>query len=783
MVVIEFDLPRSVSLSALDENNVTLKDTPENGGQESNKMVPRATLICRPNSHPFQERNLSLESAMKVGRSVARVKPAVNNAIFDCKVLSRNHALLWYKDGKFYLQDTKSSNGTFVNNQRLSKGSEESAPREVCSGDIVQFGVDVMENSRKVTHGCIVATVKLYLPDGKEAKASPSTGIQEEEDNCELGKQDLYQLNQWIQEAVIREQVLETKLGSLQRIVSATREAAEMGWTALMEEDRLLTRIESLENQLIVSSKNFHEDKLREEIRKLYDEKNIYQDVSKESLRKVLTEKMETLKKLQETERSLSNAEDERDNMKELNDKLNEQILELAEKFEKESEELQACKRKLQEADNQQIRLEQEMQSRQDALREAQEKETILLAQVESRQAEIDFTKEQLANLRLRLDSMKVTEELKKDENEIGGDEVEDKSNNVKENQTETLRHRVAQLESQLKTSYAKNLNGEFVPDPIGYKSKEVDRLQGPCTWDCYLYRNQLACCSLILQELLEETRAKCRVLESEVERRQLEAQDGWSAAAHLQQYFRNLHNILKGSSEQDEEFTDEPSALAELVRTSIVSLNNEYQELREANAKNKDLISLLTLRLSNYEKEEKRAQHTANQKGLTSEMEYLRDEVAILTIQLKEMEVSRIEQIEERQKWQRAYQSLALSVENRDSGVASGFSSPVNNPPSSRDPEMRDSGIRELNSADDLVTDESITTQQLSEVQRELETLKRHYENVQSEKKELEEEFSQLKDNYSLLSSQSKTVGRWMYVVPLAVLVLAVLIAFRPSD
>ncbi len=114
---------------------------------------------------------------------------------------------------------------------------------------------------------------------------------------------------------------------------------------------------------------------------------------------------METLKKLQETERwillnlcpylwvnnytslkfrSLSNAEDERDNMKELNDKLNEQILELAEKFEKESEELQACKRKLQEADNQQIRLEQEMQSRQDALREAQEKETILLAQVNS---------------------------------------------------------------------------------------------------------------------------------------------------------------------------------------------------------------------------------------------------------------------------------------------------------------------------------------------------------------------------------------------------------------
>ena len=94
---------------------------------------------------------LSLDQSVKVGRSVARARPVNTNAIFDCKVLSRNHALLWYENGKFYLQDTKSSNGTFVNNQRLSKGSEESPAREVCSGDILQFGVDVMENSRKVS--------------------------------------------------------------------------------------------------------------------------------------------------------------------------------------------------------------------------------------------------------------------------------------------------------------------------------------------------------------------------------------------------------------------------------------------------------------------------------------------------------------------------------------------------------------------------------------------------------------------------------------------------------
>lgn len=62
-------------------------------------------------------------------------------------VLSLNSLLSSFL--QFYLQDTKSSNGTFINSQRLSRGSEESPPCEVLSGDIIQFGVDVTENTRK----------------------------------------------------------------------------------------------------------------------------------------------------------------------------------------------------------------------------------------------------------------------------------------------------------------------------------------------------------------------------------------------------------------------------------------------------------------------------------------------------------------------------------------------------------------------------------------------------------------------------------------------------------
>jgi len=312
--------------------------TIQNGGG-----APRATLLCRPNSHPFNDRNLVLDQEIKIGRSVARSKPTLNNAIFDCKVLSRNHAVLWYSLGKFYLQDTKSSNGTFVNNQRLSKGAEESAPREVCSGDILQFGVDVMENSRKVTHGCIIATLKLFLPDGKEAKASPS--IENSTSGSCIPPQDLYQLNTFIQESLAREQLLENKLLALQAIISDTELSSKNGWRALMEEDRLLTRVEILENQLSTYSKSMGEDKLREEAKRLMEDKEKYQSAAKENLKKLVDDKLEAVAKCRETETSLRTVEDELASIRGLYNSLIEENNKLSEKISGLSEELKKRKK------------------------------------------------------------------------------------------------------------------------------------------------------------------------------------------------------------------------------------------------------------------------------------------------------------------------------------------------------------------------------------------------------------------------------------------------------
>lgn len=73
----------------------------------NNSQSPaRVILICHSNSHPFQKRNILLEprQEIKVGRSVPRSRVEDSNAIFDCKVLSRNHAIIWYVDGKFFIK-------------------------------------------------------------------------------------------------------------------------------------------------------------------------------------------------------------------------------------------------------------------------------------------------------------------------------------------------------------------------------------------------------------------------------------------------------------------------------------------------------------------------------------------------------------------------------------------------------------------------------------------------------------------------------------------------------
>ena len=78
-------------------------------------------------------------------------------------------------ESRFFLLDTGSSNGTFVNNIRLSKSGTESELTEVFTGDILRFGSDVLDKSRNVTQKSVIMKILLVLPDGRDHCSRPSS--------------------------------------------------------------------------------------------------------------------------------------------------------------------------------------------------------------------------------------------------------------------------------------------------------------------------------------------------------------------------------------------------------------------------------------------------------------------------------------------------------------------------------------------------------------------------------------------------------------------------------
>ncbi|KAJ9093922.1 hypothetical protein QFC19_008155 [Naganishia cerealis] len=91
---------------------------------------------------------------IKIGRQTnAKTQPGERNGYFDSKVLSRTHAEIWEHDGKIFIKDVKSSNGTFINGDRLSAEGIESEPFELKSEDMVEFGIDIIsEDNKTIVH-------------------------------------------------------------------------------------------------------------------------------------------------------------------------------------------------------------------------------------------------------------------------------------------------------------------------------------------------------------------------------------------------------------------------------------------------------------------------------------------------------------------------------------------------------------------------------------------------------------------------------------------------------
>ncbi|XP_065829145.1 sarcolemmal membrane-associated protein-like [Oscarella lobularis] len=594
-------------------------------------MASRVRLTALPNSHVFLDRECSLETPVKIGRSVARTKPSHDNLIFDCKVLSRNHALLWEEGDKFFIRDMKSSNGTFVNRQRLSRSGEESAPFEIKNGDELQFGVDVVEN-KKVTHGCVIATVTFLKDDAAYSQFGTVAKLEA------VSSRDLIELTDLLQALKQREEALASKLAKMQEVILSVESDASQRFQMLLNEDHLLSRIEVLENQVQIYSQTYETSELQNKAAVLVEEKMQYEVKSKEALRRVLQEKLEYASKLAEIQRNYDQSEEECDKFRAMYEESQESLKNLREAHNKKKEELVDLENRFVSLQAQYVEHKQMTTSEKEGL-EKQVKtltmaESKLAVQVESLQAEFDFAAEHLTSLKAKLETASKKPErsdisiqvealvsIAECQTNFQTDEssVQTSSLILSESHTQTDFEETAKQDQAVQVTIEKTV--PVRPAPKNQRS-EVSLQLKPFQEDCVVQKAELQASSLP---------GAVSELDSDMEKGFLKAENN---------QLRKQKNKLEAQLYELEKKLNEAEASTQLSSEMSDALEKVWKDLRESKEQNQKLQMTLSQQRSN-EETMKNQLHTEHQQTAREKRE--KDELlrknTLLSVQLAEIQ------------------------------------------------------------------------------------------------------------------------------------------------
>ncbi|CAL8576159.1 hypothetical protein XPA_002051 [Xanthoria parietina] len=134
--------------------------------QSSAQTDAPAVLALQPLTGTFERKQINVPffpDVLRIGRQTnAKTVPTTSNGFFDSKVLSRQHAEIWAdRNGKIWIRDVKSSNGTFVNGVRLSPENRDSEPHELREQDTLELGIDIVsEDQKSIVHHKVSAKVE-----------------------------------------------------------------------------------------------------------------------------------------------------------------------------------------------------------------------------------------------------------------------------------------------------------------------------------------------------------------------------------------------------------------------------------------------------------------------------------------------------------------------------------------------------------------------------------------------------------------------------------------------
>ena len=153
------------------------QSTQQNGVRGGNRQTSNeatAILSLIPLNGTFDRKQITVPyfpEVLRIGRQTnGKTVPSATNGYFDSKVLSRQHAEIWAdRAGKIWIRDVKSSNGTFINGQRLSPESRDSEPHELREQDTLELGIDIIsEDQKTIVHHKVSAKVEhagIYGPN------------------------------------------------------------------------------------------------------------------------------------------------------------------------------------------------------------------------------------------------------------------------------------------------------------------------------------------------------------------------------------------------------------------------------------------------------------------------------------------------------------------------------------------------------------------------------------------------------------------------------------------
>lgn len=141
----------------------------QNGAQRTQQQQQgesTAILHLIPLNGTFERKTITVPffpEVLRIGRQTNnKTIPTPTNGYFDSKVLSRQHAEIWAdRSGKIWIRDVRSSNGTFVNQHRLSQENRDSDPHELREKDTLELGIDIVsEDQKTIVHHKVAARVE-----------------------------------------------------------------------------------------------------------------------------------------------------------------------------------------------------------------------------------------------------------------------------------------------------------------------------------------------------------------------------------------------------------------------------------------------------------------------------------------------------------------------------------------------------------------------------------------------------------------------------------------------